>query len=592
MNSLCSLWLFTGNYTKTVFEDYRRHSPALLAKARGDAPCDLLLQNARLFVGTTKEWIHTDIAIADGTVVGWGAREAIDTLDLDGAWVTPSFIDAHMHIESTKLWIPNFVAAVLPWGTTAVANDPHEMANVLGRQGVMAMIEAAQGLPFTFGFSASSCVPASQFESPGALFDLEDIRTILAQPNGVGLAEVMNFPGVIAGDPDLLAKIAAAGSRRVDGHAPGITGSALDAYLCAGVESDHEMLSYDEVIEKRRKGMWVFLRHGSASQNLAHLAKTVIESGTSRVALCSDDREPDLIVSRGHVNHCIEVAREAGITLEDALTMATVNAAEYHGFRHLGLVAPGYQADLNVYTTMETLVPEIVFQRGQVVARKGALTVSLRHVKPLTTLLGTVHLKEPLDTNAFRTQVLPGQTIRVIRVVEHSLGTGSELVTYTNDDPTLNQLSVIERHRATGRRGHGYLLGFGLARGAIASTVAHDAHNLMVVGANTEQGRQDMATVANHVAAIGGGQAVCLNGEILAEVPLPIAGLMADVPVTELGQQVTFAQNIVRQTLGSSLEAPFMTLSFLGLSVIPSLKLTDRGLIDVDRFAVTPLIVG
>ena len=241
---------------------------------------------------------------------------------------------------------------------------------------------------------------------------------------------------------------------------------------------------------------------------------------------------------------------------------------------------------------METLVPEVVFQRGQVVARKGALTVTLRHVEPSTALLGTVHLKEPLEANAFRTQVLPGQNIRAIRVVEHSLGTGSELVTYTNDDPTLNQLSVIERHRATGRQGHGYLLGFGLARGAIASTVAHDAHNLMVVGANTDQGRQDMATVANHVAAIGGGQAVCLNGEILAEVPLPIAGLMADVPVTELGQQVTAAQNIVRQTLGSSLEAPFMTLSFLGLSVIPSLKLTDRGLIDVERFAVTPLIVG
>ncbi|WP_298445890.1 adenine deaminase [Ferrimicrobium sp.] len=574
-----------------MFEDYRRHSPALLEKARGEAPCDLLLQNAYLFLPTTKEWIHTDIAIADGTVVGWGSREAKETLDLDGAWVTPSFIDAHMHIESTKLWIPDFVAAVLPWGTTAVANDPHEMANVLGRQGVMAMIEAAQGLPFTFGFSASSCVPASQFESPGALFDLEDIRYILAQPSGIGLAEVMNFPGVIAGDPDLLAKIAAAGGRRVDGHAPGVTGKALDTYLCAGIESDHEMLTYDEVVEKRRKGMWVFLRHGSASQNLAGLAKTVIESGTARVALCSDDREPDLIVSRGHVNHCIEVALAAGITLEDALVMATMNAAEYHGFRHLGLVAPGYQADLNVYTSMGPFVPEIVFQRGRIVARRGVLTAAIHHVKPSPALLGTVHLKEPLTASAFQTEALPGQVIRVIRVVEHSLGTGSELITFSSDDPTLNQLSVIERHHSTGRRGHGYLVGFGLTRGAIASTVAHDAHNLMVVGANTEQSRQDMATAANHVAAIGGGQVVCLNGEIVAEVRLPIAGLMADVSVAELGRQVAFAQAVVRQTLGSPLEAPFMTLSFLGLSVIPSLKLTDLGLIDVDRFQVTPLVV-
>ncbi|WP_276944183.1 adenine deaminase [Ferrimicrobium acidiphilum] len=574
-----------------MFEQHRRHSSRLLAKARGDALCDLLLQNVHLFVPTTKEWITTDIAIADGTVVGWGARDARATIDLDGASATPGFIDAHMHIESTKLWIPHFVAAVLPWGTTAVANDPHEMANVLGSTGVMAMIEATRGLPFTFGFSASSCVPASQFESPGARFDLDDIQQVLADTNGIGLAEVMNFPAVIAGHPELLAKITAAGVHRVDGHAPGVTGRLLDAYLCAGIESDHEMLTYDEVVEKRRKGMWVFLRHGSASQNLASFARTVIDHGTSRVALCSDDREPDLIVDHGHINHCIEVAIEAGISLEDALTMATMNAADYHGFDHLGIVAPGYQADLNIYESMDRLVPEMVIQHGDVVARHGRLVAPIDHVKPLPVLLGTVHLKESLTADSFKIDVSPGQSVRVIQVFEHSLLTGSEIVTIAEDDSTLNQLTVIERHLGTGRRGHGYLKGFGLARGAIASTVAHDAHNLMVVGAKSDQGRHDMAVAANHIASTGGGQAVCLNGDILAEVRLPIAGLMADLPAEELGRQVAYAQNVVRQVLGSSLDAPFMTLSFLGLSVIPALKLTDQGLIDVERFAVTQLIV-
>lgn len=592
MNSRGFLWSSKGNYTKTVFEQRRRHPSHLLAKARGDVPCDLLIQNARLFVPITKEWISTDIAIAEGTVVGWGAREARSTIDLDGAYATPGFIDAHMHIESTKLWIPHFVAAVLPWGTTAVANDPHEMANVLGATGVMAMIEATRGLPFTFGFSASSCVPASQFESPGANFNLADIKGVLADANGIGLAEVMNFPAVIAGDPVPLAKIAAAGVRRVDGHAPGLTGRLLDTYLCAGIESDHEMLTYDEVEEKRRKGMWVFLRHGSASQNLAGFARTVIEHGTSRVALCSDDREPDLIVNRGHINHCIEVAIEAGVSLEDALTMATMNAADYHGFDHLGVVAPGYQADINVYESMDRLLPEMVIQHGDVVARRGAMAMPIDDAKPSVALTDTVHLKEILSADCFQTNVSRGQNVRVIEVIEHSLLTGSQIVIFETDDSTLNQLTVIERHRATGRRGHGYLKGFGLSQGAIASTVAHDAHNLMVVGANSDQGRRDMAVAANHVASIGGGQAVCLNGEILADVRLPIAGLMADLPAQELGRQVARAQEVVKQVLGSSLEAPFMTLSFLGLSVIPSLKLTDQGLIDVDQFVTTTLVVG
>jgi len=574
-----------------VFEEQRRHGPETIAKARGSVPIDLLLRDVRLFVPTTREWIATDLAIADGAVVGFGPREARETRDLGGAFVTPGFIDAHMHIESTKLWVGNFVAAVLPWGTTAIANDPHEVANVVGPEGVAAMIEAARQLPFTFGFSASSCVPASRFESPGATFPLPDVMRVLDSDLGIGLAEVMNYPGVVAGDPDMLAKIRAAGSKRVDGHAPALTGPELDAYLVAGPESDHEMLTLEEVEEKRRKGMWVFLREGSASQNLTALAPTVLRHGTTRVAFASDDREPDLIYRRGHINHCIEVARAAGISLEDALVMATLNPAEYHGFRHLGLLAPGYQADVNVFSSLSDLRPDLVFQRGRLVAEQGRLVVDLPTAPAPALMRDRVRLKEPLEPAAFDPGLAPGEEVRVITVRDRLLATGHARTRWSPQDQSLNHLAVVERHQATGRIGRALLRDFGLRRGAIASTVAHDAHNLMVVGANSEAGLRDMAMAANRVAALEGGQVVCLDGVILGEVALPIAGLMSDLPVEQLAPIVAELHRLAHVELGCPLTSAFMTLSFLGLSVIPQLKLTDKGLVDVDAFALVPLRV-
>ncbi|MHB8263311.1 MAG: adenine deaminase [Acidimicrobiales bacterium] len=577
-----------------MFESLRRHNPETLARARGDRPVDLLLTNANLFVPTTKEWILTDIAIANGIVVGWGRREAYREIDLDGAWVTPGFIDAHMHIESTKLWIPNFVEAVLPWGTVAVANDPHEMANVAGIDGVRAMIQAAMQMPFTFGFSASSCVPASGFESSGAIFDLDEMKEVLGSPLGIGIAEVMNYPGVIHGDEALIAKIAAAGSKRVDGHAPGMRGRDLDAYLCAGIESDHEMVGYEEAVEKRRKGMWVFLRQGSASQNIPALARTVIESGTSRVALCSDDREPDLIKEKGHMNHCISIAVESGISLDDALVLATLNPAEYHGFKHLGIVGPGYQADLNVFTSMDhlDLRPHMVFQRGELVAEDGEFLGTLERVDPPESVRHSVRLPSRLVPGSFSLDCKEGDLVRVIEVTGRSLWTAAGTATYSLTDRELNQLAVVERHAASGRMANGLVRGFGLKQGAIASTVAHDAHNLMIVGANGSQARSDMATAGNRLAEIGGGQVVCLDGEIIAEVRLPIAGLMSDQGVEALAPQTASAREAAMVRLGCSIEAPFMTLSFLGLSVIPELKLTDKGLVDVTRFELVDLVAG
>ncbi len=546
-----------------------------------------MIKGGTVFVPTTKEWLQIDLAIDSGVIVGWGERKARRVLDVEGAWITAGFIDAHMHIESTKLWIPEFVRAVLPHGTVAVANDPHEMANVAGIEGVAAMIKASRELPFTFGFSASSCVPASSFESPGALFDLEEMREVLESPEAIGVAEVMNYPGVIAGDPSILAKIALAGNLRVEGHAPGLTGFDLDAYLCAGIESDHEITTVEEITEKRRKGMWVFLRQGSASQNIAALAKSIRERGTVRAALCSDDREPDLLLIRGHVNDCIRVAVENGVSLEDALVMATMNAADYHGFTHLGTLSPGYQADLCIFDDLESLKPKLVIQCGNVVAADGKLAVTLPERPVPSGLKRSVRLSADIDPSAFEVEVGADETVRVIGVTAGSIWTSAKQARYREFDPGLNLIAVIERHHRTGRRSVAFVEGFGLSAGAIASTVAHDAHNLMVVGANTPEGRQDMAVAANHLERIGGGQVVCLNGKILAEVPLPIAGLMSELSAEVVAAQVRAAQDAAASALSCTLEAPFMTLSFLGLSVIPELKLTDRGLIDVTTFQVT-----
>ncbi len=349
----------------------RRATPHLLAVARGDEPADLLLTGGRVFVPGTREWLSETLAIADGKIAGWGPRDAREIVDVAGAALTPGFVDAHMHLESTKLWVDEFVRAVLPHGTTAVAADPHELANVFGVRGVRALADAAAGLPFTFGICASSCVPASPFESPGAEVHAAEIRELLTDHVAIGVAEVMNFPGVVAGDADLLAKIAAAGDRRVDGHAPGLSGRALDAYLAAGVESDHECTLLEEAEEKRRKGMWIFIRQGSASKNLADLIPTVLRHGTERIALCSDDREPDTILAQGHVNDCVRLAIASGATVEDALVLATSNPAQYHNLDHLGWLAPGYQADVLCFDSLAEMRPAQVYQAGRLVAEGG-----------------------------------------------------------------------------------------------------------------------------------------------------------------------------------------------------------------------------
>ncbi len=571
----------------------RRGTPRVLAVARGDEPADLLLTGGRIFVPGTREWIDDDLAIADGVIAGWGPREAREVIDVSGAALTPGFVDAHMHLESTKLWVDEFVRAVLPHGTTAVAADPHEIANVFGVRGVAALARAAQGLPFTFGICASSCVPASPFESPGAQIHAAEVRQLLDQHGALGVAEVMNYPGVVAGDAELLEKIAAAGDRRVDGHAPGLTGRDLDAYLAAGIESDHECTTLREVQEKRRKGMWIFVRQGSASKNLAGLIPTVLHHGTERVALCSDDREPDTLLAEGHIDDCVRLAVASGVRIEDALVLATSNPAQYHNLDHLGWLAPGYQADVLCFDSLATLRPARVYQAGALVAEDGHVVPgAVPAVVPPAWMRGSVHLAGPVGPEAFHLDPPAGGRARVIGIEPDTLTTAHLILDVAGQVSPVARIAVAERHLRTGRIGLGYVSGFGLARGAIASTVAHDAHNCMIVGALGPSGPAEMAVALARLAELGGGQVAVLDGRVLAEVALPIAGLMSDQSATTVAAAMQALEDTAARVLGVSIGAPFMHLSFLGLSVIPQLRITDLGLVDVDQFALTSVVPG
>lgn len=570
----------------------RLPSPRVISVARGEEPADLLITGGRVLSTATREWISTDLAVADGVIAGWGRRDAHEEVDVSGAALTPGLIDAHMHLESTKLWVDEFVRTVLPSGTTAVAADPHEIANVFGVKGVAALIEAASRLPFTFGVCASSCVPASKFESSGAELFADDVRELMVEHGAIGVAEVMNFPGVIAGDPEMLALIATAGSKRVDGHAPAVTGRDLDAYLAAGVESDHECFELHEVEEKRRKGMWVFIRQGSASRNLADLIQTVVDHGTDRVALCTDDREPDTLLGVGHVNDCVALAVKAGVNEIDALVMATINPAEYHGFSNLGSLGPGYQADVVCFDSLSGYHPSRVWQAGKQVVDNGHVVSGVvPQLAAPTWMYNSIHLAGRIQSGAFDAEVSDGTQVRAIGLLPGTILTKSVIADPSDPDARLARLAVVERHRRTGRIGLGWVQGFGLERGAFASTVGHDAHNCMVVGAVGPDGPEAMAASVARLSELGGGQVVVSQScEVIAELGLPIGGLMSGLPASRTAQGLEEVVEALRG-LGVTIDAPMMHLSFLGLSVIPELRLTDKGLVDVNAFELVDVNV-
>src|SRR5262245_51762980 len=555
-----------------------------LAVARGDEPADLVVRGGRVFVAFTREWVETDVAVVDGYVAGLGAYEGERTVEADGRYLVPGFVDAHMHLESSKLLVDEFARLVLPFGTTAVVADPHEIANVLGTDGVHWLLDVCGRIPLDVWFMASSCVPASSFESPRRELTAGDLDALLRRRRVIGLAEMMNFPGVVHGEPHELEKLELAA--HVDGHAPGVRGRELNAYVAAGIRSDHEASDLEEGRERLRAGTWLLIREASAPRNLHAPLPLVREYGPQRIAFCTDDREPEHIADDGHVNAIVRDAVAGGVSPEDALVCATLNPALWHGLSHLGAIAPGYQADLLLLPDLERFVPDVVLKSGRPVDEIPPADVPdwVRQTVRIGAL-GPEVFRIPWSGGKARViGLVPGQIVTDALVEEPTVRGGEAVADATRD---LAKIAVIERHLGTGRTGLGLVRGFGLRRGAIASTVAHDAHNVVVVGMSDSA----MAVAVRRLANIGGGIVAVDGAQVLAELPLPVAGLLSDAPLDEV---VSRSRAIVAaaRDLGCTVEAPFQLLSFLALSVIPSLKLTDRGLVDVDRFEIVPLAVG
>jgi adenine deaminase len=556
-----------------------------IAVARGDEPADVVVRGGRVLSVFTREWLEVDIAVADGWIAGLGEYDGREIVDAAERFVVPGFIDAHMHLESTKLLPDEFARLVLPLGTTAVVLDPHELANVLGTDGVHWLLDACDGLPLDFYFMASSSIPASKFESPRRPLLAGDLESLLRRRRVLGLAEMMNFPGVINADPNELEKLELATGVHVDGHAPGVLGRSLNAYVAAGIRSDHEALTPEEGRERLRNGVWLLIREASMARNLHALLPLVQELGTNRIAFCTDDRDPEDIAENGHINGMVREAVAAGIAPEDAIVLATINPATWHRLWHLGAIAPGYQADMLLLDDLERFEPEVTLKSGRPVEEIPEPLVpewvkhSVRN-KPVT----EADFNVPWSGGQARViGLVPDQVVTELLTEELTTAEGAAVADAGRD---LAKIAVIERHLGTGRIGLGFVRGSGLQHGALASTVAHDAHNIVVVGMDD----RDMTRAVQRLGELGGGIVVVDGGEVFAELPLPVAGLLADAPLADV-IRLSLACNDAARALDWSGATPFLTLAFLALSVIPSLKITDRGLVDVDRFEIVSLQV-
>lgn len=568
----------------------------LIRQAAGREPADLLLTNLQLVDVLAGEIYPAEVAISGGVVAGVGSGPgsgytARDKLDLGGAYLAPGLLDAHVHVESAMVPPSEFARAVVPRGTTTVVTDPHEIANVLGLEGIRFMLESAKGSPMSMFVMAPSCVPATHMESSGASLDAVDLASFQSSPWVLGLAEVMNFPGVVGADPAVLAKLRAFSGKVIDGHAPGLSGLPLAAYAAAGIGSDHESTTIAEAREKLRLGMQVFIREATNAHNLRDLLPLVDVKNQHRFCLCTDDRQPSDLLDQGHMDHLVRMAIEGGLDPITALRLATWNTASYFRLHDRGAITPGRRADLMVFSDLAAPRPHLVFRRGAIVARDGAM-LPLAGPRPVPHLRGTMSVEWEAVDLAIRAE---GERVRVIGaipdqlVTEHRVERATVVRGFAVADPgrDLLKMAVIERHRASGAVGAGFVAGIGLRGGALASSVAHDHHNLVVIGADD----LSMLTAAKRAAHLGGGMVVAVGEQVLAEVPLPLAGLMSDKPIEEVRARLDRAIAAARE-LGSPLHDPFMAMSFLALEVIPSLKLTDQGLVDVDRFEPVPLWVA
>lgn len=553
--------------------------------ARGFEKADLVIKNANI-VNVLSEEIHkADIAIKDGIIAGIGENYSGEKeIDIQGAYVTPSFIDGHVHLESTMMLPSEFAKVARPAGTTTVIIDPHEISNVLGLHGISFMHEAVKNLPLDVYTMLPSCVPATPFETSGFDLNSYDLSLLIDKPWVLGLAEMMNFPGVLNQDNNVMAKLELAKSRGkcIDGHAPYLHGKDLCAYIASGVKSDHECTTPDEAVEKLRLGMYVMVREGTAAKDLDALMPVLKTCNTRKCIFVTDDRHPaDL---KEHINGMVRRAVEAGVDPVKAIQIASLNTAEYFGLKNLGAIAPGYKADLLILPDLKTFKPDLVIKNGVVAAENGKLIAELPENEALA-VRNSVNVRwitpedfriEANGSKVTALEVIPHQLITKSVVSEVKIEDGNAVSNIDND--TL-KICVIERHRATGNIGKGFVKGFNLKCGAIASTVAHDSHNMIVIGTNDA----DMYAAAVALIKCKGGKVVVKDGEVISELPLPIAGLMSDRNFDYVVNKCE-ELNKTAHSIGCRIEDPFMTMGFLSLPVIPELKVTDKGVFDTNKF--------
>ncbi len=564
----------------------------IIRSARGKKKVDLLLTNARIVNVFSGEIALGDIAVAQGYIVGFGTYDSKKKIDIGGRFVAPGFIDAHVHIESTMTCMTEFVRAVLPFGTTTVVADPHEIANVLGVAGINYMLQSSENQPMNIYFNLPSCVPATDMETSGAKLTAEDLLPFMTHHRILALAEMMNYPGVIHEDPEVLLKIKSIQKYRkpVDGHAPGLSGRDLYAYISAGISSDHECTTAKEAMEKLNAGMRIMIREGTGAKNLNDLLPIVNSKTSRRFMLCTDDRHLYDILEKGHIDSMVRRAIKTGIDPIIAIQMATINSAEYFGIGHLGGIGPGQQADMIVFSDIENLYVEQVYHQGNLVVEDGNISPEIDHPESLSVPLtmnvnmDKIDLSIPAKGRRIRVMdIIPDQNTTLKSIFKASMLDGMAI---SDIDRDILKIAVVERHIGSGNVGKGFVRGFGLKRGALVSSVAHDAHNIIVVGTNDS----DMKVAIETVVDMGGGLAAVCDGRIYAALELPIAGLMSYEPVNAVNDQLG-GLLIAARDFGSTLTYPFMTLSFLALPVIPELRITDKGLIDVTRFKAVPLFV-
>jgi len=562
-----------------------------LAVARGEQPASLLFKNARVVNVLSGEIYPANVAVEDGRIVGIGDYEGRKVIDLAGAYLAPSLIDGHFHIESSLLTAPEFARAVVPHGTGALVIDPHEYANVLGLDGIRYVLESTKNLPLDFFVMLPSCVPATHLETAGARLSADDLKLMIADERIAGVAELMNYPGVFLGWESELAKIDAGKGKAIDGHAPGLRGKNLNAYALAGVRSDHESTELEEAREKLRLGLHILLREGSTERNLEHLLPLITAQSAANFSFATDDKLPGDLAHEGHIDHCVRKVIAAGVPPVTALQIATINTARHYRLRNYGAIAPRFWADFVVFDDLQNFTVRQVYKKGVLVAENGNYLGSRPVASPLPRSTMNVRFDAARD---FAVTPEGDAQIKVIEIVPNQIVTktlvatpkveGGQIVADVARD--ILKLVVVERHRATGQVGVGFVTGFKLQRGALASSVAHDAHNVVVVGTNDA----DIVVAIRRMQELQGGLVAVAGGKVVAELGLPIAGLVSDQPLPEVIRLMAWL-DAAAHALGCDLHAPFMTLSFLSLSPIPELKLTDQGLIDATKMERTSLFV-